>query len=178
MATEDAFQKFLRNQNTKAEQLGNLSDTKAAWLRQVDNLYEQVLRLLSPHVRSGDIKQETQPYSVYEELLGTYEVPSLILNLGTSKVQFKPIGTYLLGTPGRVDMVGLRSSIRMVLTTRDASEPVLRFSTISGPQPEKLTPKINIADYVWKISTNPPRIKYSDITLASLEKAIIEVVNG
>jgi hypothetical protein len=178
VATEDSFQQFLRSQKTKAEKLGNLSDRKDAWLKQIDKLYEQVLGLLSEHIKSGNIKQQLHALPLYEELLGTYEVPSLVLELGTSKVQFKPIGTYLLGSPGRVDMVGLRSSVRIVLTTRDALEPVLRVRMMSDSPPEGLSPKADIADYVWKFSTNPPRIKYCAITRESLEKAIIEAVNG
>lgn len=178
MNIDDKFDNFLRDQKAKADKIGNISDTKIAWLKQIDNLYEQVLKLLSTHVKSGKIRHELISISIYEELLGTYEVPSLVLNLGASKVQFKPIGTYLLGSPGRVDMVGLRASVRIVLTTPDAREPTIRIRMMSDRQPDDLGEKLDIADYVWKISTNPPRIKYSAITRESLENAIIETVNG
>lgn len=178
MDIDEKFQKFLRDQKNKADEIGNLSDRKSAWLKQIDKLYEQVLLLLSPHVRSGGIKHELLLLSIHEELLGMYEVPGLVLNLGASKVKFKPIGTYLLGSPGRVDMVGLRSSVRIVLTRPNALQPVIQIRMMSDRHEGDLDKKIDIADCVWKISTNPPRIKYSDITRESLEKAIMEAANG
>lgn len=178
MATEDRFQHFLRNQSSKSKDVGNLSDRKDAWLKQVDCLYQRVLGLLAPHLSSGGITSEFVAISVSEELLGSYEMQSLVLNLGASKILFRPIGTYLIGSPGRVDMNGLRSSVRFVLTPPDAVAPVFTITTSAFPKREKPSPTLEIHDFVWKISSNPPRIKYTEITRDSLEKAIIEAAGG
>lgn len=178
MATEDRFHQFLRQQNSKSKDVGNLSDRKDAWLKQVDYLYSRVSELLSPHFRSREITSEFVPFSVFEELLGSYEVRSLVLNLGASKIQFKPIGTYLIGSPGRVDMVGLRSSVRLVLTPPGAVAPVFKVSTSPVPKRNEPSPVVEIKKFEWKISSNPPRITYTEITKESLEKAIIEAAGG
>ena len=174
MATEDRFHQFLRQQNSKSKDVGNLSDRKDAWLKQVDCLYDRVSELLAPHFTSQEITSEFVPFSVFEELLGSYEVRSLVLNIGASKIQFKPIGTYLIGSPGRVDMVGLRSSVRFVLTLPGVVAPVLKILT----SPEEPSPVVEIKEFEWKISSNPPRITYTEITKDSLEKAIIEAAGG
>ena len=175
---EDSFEKFLQDQKNKLKESGNIHERKDAWIEQINVLYRKVSELLSPYTRSGVITTKRETISIYEELLGRYDVPSLIIDFGPSRVHLNPIGTYLIGSPGRVDMVGLRSSVRIVLTPKDAVEPIIRITTGASAHERVKSPAIKIQDFVWKISTNPPRIKYSEITESTLKKALVEATNG
>lgn len=175
---EDSFEKFLSEQKKKLQESGNIHARKDAWIEQIDVLYRKVVDLLSPHIRSGAITTSRETISIYEELLGRYDVPSLVIDFGPSRVHLNPIGTYLIGSPGRVDMVGLRSSVRIVLTPKEAVEPIIRITRGESEHFKPKSTEIKIKDFVWKISTNPPRIKYSEITESTLQRALIEATNG
>lgn len=176
--SEDSFEKFLDDQKKKLRESGNIHERKEAWIDQINLLYRTIVELLSPYIRSGAITTNRESISIYEDLLGNYNVPSLVIDFGPSRVHLNPIGTYLIGSPGRVDMVGLRSSVRIVLTKKDAFEPVIRITTNASVNSKPGSPEIGIKDFVWKISTNPPRIKYSEITESTLKKALMDATNG
>ena len=46
-----------------------------------------------------------------------------------------------------------------------------------GIENEKKQPKVQI-DWVWKITSNPPRIKYTELNQETFLQCLMEVING
>ncbi len=166
------FDKFLADQKADKAKYGDLSERKAQWVAKIDALYGQVRTLLEPYQANGSMEFALSLSEIHEEELGSYQARSLTINLGVSSVRFMPVGTMLLGSPGRVDLVGLRGSVRFVLVLPEMDRPMHVAAAESKRSP------LDLAPYVWKISTSPPGIRYSDINTASLQSAIMEAANG
>jgi len=175
--SSNEFDNFIKHQATKTIS-HNIFERKEGWLNQIDNLYARVLEILDPYIKSGNITTFTKKISIHEELLGSYEVDSLCIDIGSTDLQFRPIGTYLFGSPGRIDLTGKRDSIRFVLAQPNDVRATIRI--ISGEEAERTTtkPPLHISTFVWKISTTPPNIKYVEITDEALTKAIMQATNG
>ncbi|WP_102944349.1 hypothetical protein [Stenotrophomonas sp. VV52] len=166
------FDKFLADQRADKAKYGDLSERKAQWIGKIDALYGQVRTLLEPYQANGSMEFTRSLSEIHEEELGSYQAPSLTINLGASSVRFMPIGTMLLGSPGRVDLVGLRGSVRFILVLPDMDRPM----HMAAAEPKR--GRLDLAPYIWKISTSPPGIRYSVIDAASLQSAIMEAANG
>ena len=179
MPRNSEFDHFLASQKADKGKHGNLSDRKAQWLGKINALYSLVDQLLAPYFANGSMERSTSVAEVREELLGSYKAPAMTIDMGGSSVRFAPIGTILLGAPGRVDLVGMRGSVRFVLVLPGIDRPVFTGMSLSEGAPvyKKQTP-LDLSPYQWKISTHPPGIRYSPIDTGSLQSAIMEAANG
>ena len=179
MSWNSEFDKFLASQKADKAAHGNLSDRKAQWLGKIDTLYSLVNGLLEPYSSKGTLAISRSVADIREEPLGSYQVPSLKVDLGGSSVRFVPIGTMLLGSPGRIDLVGMHGIILFVLVLPESDRPLFSVSTSFDGRPgEHRRGPLDLTPYEWKISTLPPRIRYSAIDVSSLQSAIMEASNG
>lgn len=179
MSWNPEFDKFLASQRSDKERHGNLTERKTQWLGKIEELYAQVTDILRPYSENGSMHVSRSTAELREEALGTYHAPGLTIDLGGSSVQFVPIGTMLLGSPGRVDLIGVRGSVRFVLVLPDLDRPIFTVTTTFGDRPrETKRGPLDLTPYQWKISTLPPKIRYSAIETISLQSAIMEATNG
>ena len=179
MPRNPEFDQFLAAQMADKNKHGNLSDRKAQWLEKIDALYVLVDQLLAPYFADGNMERSTSIAEVREEQLGSYSAPTLTIDLGASSVRFMPIGTILMGAPGRVDLVGMRGSVRFVLVLPEIDRPKFTGTSLSDGEPAlKKQRPLDLSAYQWKISTHPPGIRYNPIDTGSLQSAIMEAVNG
>ena len=105
------------------------------WLEKIDGLYAMADQLLAPYFADGKMERSTSMAEVREELLGSYMAPTFAIDLGASSVRFMPIGTILLGAPGRVDLVGMRGSVRFVLVLPAIDRPMFIRMSLSESEP-------------------------------------------
>jgi hypothetical protein len=181
MAGNNDFENFLANQSQKAKSHGNVDERKQAWFAKIEELYSKTEQLLRKYTRSGNIQLTRGSVTIHEQLLGSYQVETLKLNLRFNNAEFKPVGTYLFGSPGRVDLTGRSGTVRFVLVPPDIFKPSLIAGNLTrnkGASRAEIEKPLDIGPYVWKISTNPPAIRYSEITEKSLTDAIMAVANG
>ncbi len=179
MPRNPEFDQFLAAQKADKIKHGNLSDRKAQWLEKIDALYALVDQLLAPYFANGSMERATSMTDVREELLGAYKAPTLTIDMGGSSIRFVPIGTILLGAPGRVDLVGMRGGVRFVLVLPEIDRPMFTGMSLSDGEPaSKKQGALDLSPYQWKISTHPPGIRYSPIDTGSLQSAIMEAANG
>lgn len=135
MPRNPEFDQFLAAQKADKIKHGNLSDRKAQWLEKIDALYALVDQLLAPYFANGSMERATSMTDVREELLGAYKAPTLTIDMGGSSIRFVPIGTILLGAPGRVDLVGMRGSVRFVLVLPEIDRPMFTGMSLSDGEP-------------------------------------------
>lgn len=106
---------FLRQQKeTEKGKEINLEKVKAQWLSTLTDLLGKIKEWVSEAEREGLIQVVDQPKDLSEELLGSYRAPSLALRTDRSTVKIEPVGRYIIGAQGRVDMRSARGSYMLI----------------------------------------------------------------
>jgi hypothetical protein len=175
------FDEFVKNQvsNRIQKETLDLDKEKRMWIAKLDELYALIDKSLGNHLKEGSIKITMSDLVLHEEMLGAYTVKAAQISLGNYIVKLKPIGTFLIGARGRVDMIGPRDVTRFAIVPPDAKAPKVTITTIEpGSKPPSSTPSVSPEEWVWKISTPPPRINYIELTEDSFRTALMGVVNG
>ncbi|QWT20237.1 hypothetical protein KPL74_21150 [Bacillus sp. NP157] len=178
----EKFEAFLDRQRERRTAYGNIDVRRKAWLARVEDLYATVETSLDEYVERGKFRIQRGSINAYEDPLGNYKAPTLRLDFGHSDAEFIPVGTYLFGVLGRVDLVGGRDTLPFVLVAPDATKPML--AAARGALRERDATAAYAADlrkvqsFVWKVSPNPPNIHYRELTETSLTDAIIAVAHG
>lgn len=176
------FDAFVQKQKATAEAEAAVDWTRERdeWLKRLDELYETIRWALKEYVESGAITLSFKDIHLNEESIGSYVARQLTLKIGPKTITLTPIGTLLVGTKGRVDVIGPAGRARLMLVNKNASRPTVKIVVGINSQPGEPTanePATPIT-WVWKIVTAPPRISYVDLTPESLYNALIEVANG
>lgn len=169
----DRFKQFVQDQKKQADADAAAltpEEDKQRWLDYLRSLGGMVQGWLAEYAKGGDIEVQTEDILLTEEQVGSYKAPLLKIRVGSHLVKLKPIGTFLIGAYGRVDMEGPRGVCRMILVPADATEPKIVFNAeLSTDQPPLLS---------WKIATPPPTTKYIDLTEISFLDEMMRVVQG
>lgn len=76
----------------------------AKWRGAVRDLYQLVQRNLEEYIRNGLLVVQMNRIERSEDFIGGYEIDELHLIAGPAVVVFSPIGTYIVGAAGRVDI--------------------------------------------------------------------------
>ena len=177
-----AFDEFVKNQQTNAHSEVNWNAIRDEWLSRLDDLYIQVRHFLKEYIDAGDIEFETSPISLLEEDLGSYTAQQLKLKIGRKHVIFRPIGTLLIGSRGRVDVIGAGiTEARLVLINKKftrASDMIRISINLDGKLPDPPKEEPDDIEVAWKIVTRGPERQFTELTQETLFKMIMEVANG
>lgn len=167
------FDEFLEKERANADLEPQIDwgKRREEWLEYLGEFYGQVEEFLREYVASGDVSKEYQEKYINEEMVGRYPAQSLHLRVRGRDVILDPVGTNLIGARGRVDMTGPAGTVRFVLIGWD----VIRVGTRPGTGAEVET---KMPEWVWKIATPPPRIRYLDLNAESFLDALMEVINA
>jgi hypothetical protein len=181
MDDKSEFDAFVKRQQQSAASTGaDWSFELEHWLRYLDELYGKIEELLQDYIASGAITASYREIPMNEESIGSYTARQMTLKIGPQEISLRPIGTLLIGTKGRVDVVGPSGRTRFLLVNNKASRPNIRMATggegqQNVPPPEDPPRPIT---WTWKIATSPPGIEYIELTQESLFRALMEVANG
>jgi hypothetical protein len=175
------FDQFVKRQQRLAEKEKAIDWKKVReeWLQNLRSLYGKVHSHLDEYIQDGAIRIDTQPMTLTEVDIGTYEVEKKIIHIGSQVITLTPAGTMLIGSKGRVDVKGPAGSARFVMVDKDATGAGHVVIRIADPKasPSNRSPKKAI-DWTWKIATQPPAIRYIDLNEESLRRLLLEVSNG
>jgi hypothetical protein len=184
MATIDdksEFDAFVKRQQQSAAGTGaDWSRELKDWLRYLSELYSRIEELLQDYIKSGAIAVTYREIPMNEENIGSYTARQMTLKIGSQEISLNPIGTFLIGTRGRVDVVGPSGRTRFLLVDKDSSRPNIRMTTVVRGQQIAARPEepARPIKWTWKIATSPPRIEYIELTQESLFRALMEVADG
>ena len=121
MATE-RLKAFLRRK--KAE----LTTPNVSWSIKRDQYLASVERLydLITHDYLGALDDEElvridrlRSTTISEPFVGAYPVPVMMLYIGGQRVTFRPKGVMVVGSSGRLDVVGIRRTARLIRDNHD-----------------------------------------------------------
>lgn len=179
-STKTKFDEFVAKQSS--EPLVSEIDwsiKRDEWLQHIDIFYVNLKSYLNEYVTAGKIKVNYGKKKIVEEYIGEYEAITAMIYLGKNQVKLEPIGTNLIGAKGRIDMIGPNGTVRFVLVDKNASFPRISVRIwIDGEDRPPEVDKPPAMEWVWKISTPPPRIKYIELNSESFFDAFMEVANG
>lgn len=104
-------------------------DRRARYVSAVDDLYNQVAKILAQPLAAAAVKIERRPKQLTEDYIGTYAVDDLILRIGQEQVRFSPVGRNVAGTSGRVDVIGDQGEASLIV------QPGPRWSYVRSRRP-------------------------------------------
>lgn len=177
------FRDFVKQQvdPTDDASILTLAREKQLWLEQLAQLYRFVDETLAEFIRQKQIQITRRSIDLYEEPLDPYPAPAATIRIGRQIVEIEPVGTFLIGARGRVNMNGPRGIARFVVVPKDASSPRWRVDVQSPGQALAAAPSpaaFRAEDWVWKISTPAPRISYIELTPESFQETLMGVIDG
>lgn len=124
-----SFESFVRQHQPQQddpkatlEQQVSAQEEIEQWLSYLDQLYATIRSYLETYIRAKQIEVEASTIRLFEEPLGFYESPSLLLRVGKIEIQFEPVGTFLIGTKGRVQVTGPAGSAALILVSKEARD--------------------------------------------------------
>jgi len=158
-------------------------EKKRTYLKRVDELFNEVRIYLREFVESKDIQIKETAETIEEEYIGEYEVPVLRIQLYGKHADLVPAGTNMIGTPGRVDLIGSFDTIRFILADKKEKSPQIFAGTSWMPEDRKRAREKEESisrkrNYVWKIITDPPDIRYIELKEASFLSSLQKVLDG
>jgi len=176
------FDEFVKSQQADAHSDVDWNAIRDEWLRRLDELYGQIRAFLNDYVKAGEIQLQLSPITLSEENIGSYTAPELTLKIGRKQVKFRPIGTLMIGTRGRVDVIGPGiTEARLVLINKKftrASDMIRLSIDFAGKLPTPPRNDPSKIDQAWKIVTRLPERRFIELTQETLFKMIMEVANG
>lgn len=181
MMIKQEFEDFLEEQieKTKTAEI-DWEIIKEDWVKDIENFYGLVLKLLDKYLQAGKISTSYTDYTVNEEQLGAYNTRKLLLTFGKQQIDFTPIGRCIFGAQGRIDMEGVSGKVVFIFTRHQSKDQAVSISLVvngesSSASSKESTERVSPA---WKISTPPPGRQYIDINEESFFNSLMEVVNG
>lgn len=173
--TEMSFDDFVNQQIAKEEPSIDWTQIRDDWIKHLDEFYQLAEEFLQKYIEQGKVHITWITKQINEEHIGSYDVKSLEVQIGTIKVRFDPIGTLVLGVKGRVDMHGPHGTVKFVLVPKTDSSPTIRVIQESKVKDEQ---EPVIEELAWKILTPPPNIKYIELEEEAFLSTIMEVANA
>jgi hypothetical protein len=177
----DAFVK--RQQIEQQEAAAAALDPKqqlSDWLGYLDALYMKITTYLRTYIDSAAANVDYYNVSLNEEFIGPYIARRMILKIGRATVTFTPIGTMLIGMKGRVDVQGPSGTAPLFLVNKLATSArsLIRVTVGQSPPPPPSVEAIRQIEWVWKIGTPPPEMKFIELTQEAFFEMILEVANA
>jgi len=172
------FDEFIKKQVQPSEKKGlSLEEEKRIWLENLEKLIDLAESSLRTYIDTGAVAFKRSDTFLSEEQLGGYKAPKATITIGRNLVDLKPIGTFLFGARGRLDMVGPRGTVKLVIVPPNSSGARISITSIDST-PSTPTTETPPEKWVWKISTPPPKISYLELNEESFRSALMEVVGG
>jgi hypothetical protein len=149
------FDAFVKGQQSAASEGGpeNWENERLEWLRHLDELYKIIESFLAEYIASGAIKRDYREITLNEENIGSYAARQMILRIGGREIILAPVGTFIFGAKGRVDVEGPAGQFSFLLVDSEASRPKFKVTVSTGGKPDALPQAIRPEiKWDWKIA--------------------------
>src|SRR5260370_37560243 len=123
MGTDQTFEDFVKRQQAEKTEHGKFNPAEELdfWLRSLTDLHKKVESYLQKWIEAGGIEIQYRQIALNEEFCGAYEAPMMLIGIGTKQVELRPIGTMLIGSRGRVDVIGTSGRGMISLLNKNAT---------------------------------------------------------
>ncbi len=159
----------------------NWEQERDEWLVYLNRLYKEIESFIGKYASLGQIRFKYQVIELNEEHIGSYNAKQMVLRIGKQEVRLEPIGTLLIGSKGRVDVVGSSGKAQILLVDSRVSDPrsLVHVSVGVGRQPPAVPRELpRKIQWEWKILTRPPERRFVELTQQSFFDLTMEVAHG
>jgi len=105
----------------------------------------------------------------------------MIIRIGLEEIKLIPIGTMLISSKGRVDVIGPAGTGRLILVNKKATSARQLISVTivdpKNPPPPKRAIREQI-EWVWKIAGRPPTTTFIELNKESFFQLLLEISNA
>lgn len=172
-----SFEAFL---NAQADEPAHDAQKELAeWMGFLGSFFDRVNAYLRPYVENNSLRIEQGKTQLFEDLIGPYQAPTMTIFMGSKIATLVPLGTYLIGSKGRVDLKGPMGSARFVLVDKSLSGPrvTVTIRNANDPPAPAPTPRPKI-EWEWRIASAAPNIRYIELSEDTFFNTLLETVNG
>lgn len=154
------------------------------WYDNINELYSKIKFWLDDYIKTGRVTIEENEVEIFEEAIGSYRVPLLKISFAGNEVLVKPKGTIMIGTIGRVDLVGKSGNQRIILADKNATSPKIHFFEKENEKGEiNINADINSdfennVEWIWKLASEPPKITFTELNQETFLDCLINITNG
>jgi len=157
-------------------------DELQRWLRDLSRLYGQIQQFLEAYIEKGQVQVRFDDIWLDEENIGRYAAPRMTVIIGRKTVTMQPVGTLLIGTKGRVDIIGPAGQARLVLLNDKISKlSQLIHVTVQLGSNQAVSASVSSPteiNWVWRILGRPPSGDVIALTKENFLTLLAEVSNG
>ncbi len=174
------FDEFVKRQQPLSEvERVDWDKRREEYLAHVNSLYEKVTGFLREYVDQGSIRLSFEEAQLNEENIGRYTARKMIIHIGRREIALRPIGTFLIGSSGRVDVEGSAGRAKLALVDKDADSMRSAMRIIGPGEPRPPEPKApKKIEWTWRIITSPPAVAFVELNKDSFFQVLMEVSNA
>ena len=153
---------------------------KDEWLGYLNALYVTFEEALKPYKKKVEIGYDE--IDLDEEEIGKYKARRMIIKVGDQKIVLQPIGTLLIASKGRVDMLGGKGIVKIVLVDsrkKNLMDHINISVSLGGENPPKqrVVDKNHDIKWEWKFISSPIPGKYYPVTRDTIYDVITTLSN-
>lgn len=174
------FTDFVKEKNEKANKDSkrgtiNPAERIAFFVKEIEHLYNCIdTEWLKDELLNHSISTGLTQITIREESLGIYNVDSKWLQIGNERVTLQPIGTVMIGTNARVDLIYKEKNVMLVLIGENVEQGSDLISIkVNG---EYTKPPKKSGKSVWKYVTKNNRLSYITLTKSSFQNLLMDIM--
>lgn len=179
--TKKSFSDFVNEKNSLSSVKFDPEEQIHEWITLLEDLYAKIRSYLHPFIMEGSTELTYYPVTIQEESLGSYQVNSATLKIGNIKFLFSPVGTMLIGSKGRVDIIGPKGTRSVALIKGDGPRIKVTVSINDGkataptPAPAITHSPEDELPWRWVILSAKPPYKFTNLEQESFQNLIMEL---
>lgn len=176
------FDEFLDRQRVQSGlPTMDLEERKNQWLADLDRLYRTIDSFLRPYIQDHRLVALSFHSAITEEQLGKYNVETMRIGLqgdGNAQAELVPVGTFVIGARGRVDLVGpTGKTVKLLLVNKNETRAGAKRQVFPANLHDGATREAEgQAEWAWKIATPPPDLEYIEMNESSFLEALMYVL--
>jgi hypothetical protein len=156
-----------RERSAEADLAASVQKRGEIWPRRVQELLTQIGQWIGPLVESGSLRYDRKKVLLHEEALAAYEAEAASIRLGGKTLRIDPVGTYLIGAFGRIDVTGPIGKVVWLLLGSDIESAAWHIAhpvAAAGPRPLRAP------------STRAMRATFEPLTKESFEQLFVDLL--
>lgn len=152
------------------------------WLKYLNALYAQVEEFLKEYVQADQVSIRYDNVQLNEDYIGRYTARQMTLTIGRKTIWLEPVGTLLIGTKGRVDLVGPFGRVPLMLLSKQLKNLGEMFKVSVSVGSKQLSPPIaqlqEKITWIWRIVSKVPQGEIIELNRDSFLNLLTEIANG